>query len=415
VIKINFFELKNGLKIYYLFNPNSLISFLQVWYHFGSAQEEAEKNGIAHLIEHIFFKGTEEIEETEYSRLIQREGGSCNAFTSEEKICFYETIPTEKLEMIIKMEADRMKNLKITEEKFEKEKKVVMEEFKERIQNQPIVKPLIEVRKDVFGDHPFSRDPAGNIETINNIKFEDVINYYENYFHPKNCTLIIVSSKDFEEAKEIIEKHFGNIEKKGKIPLPIPPLSKPAKEYVEKKIPIKATVFSKTYFLPKKEEFFFPLNLLHNLIGGDEDSILKREIQEEKFYVLQAGTFPFFSNSGTLFLFFSLHLPFIKKYNFLKKIDDLYKNKIKEILNDKKFEELKGRMAISLLSSLNGSEKIGLYLADCIISRGSPDHFFNDLKNIENLKIEEVFKTLEFLKEAPSCEVLLKGSLWKKI
>ncbi len=414
MIKIENFELKNGLKVFYLYNPQSLISFLQVWYHFGSAQEEKEKNGIAHLIEHLFFKGTDKIKETEFSRIIQKEGGSCNAFTSEEKICFYETIPSEKLEMIIKMEADRMENLKITEENFEKERKVVLEEYKERIQNQPIVKPLIEVRKEVFGDHPFSRDPAGCEETINNIKFEDVLRYYKDFFHPKNCTLIIVSSKEIDGGKEIIEKNFGIIEKEGKIPSPIPPLLKPSKEYVEKKIPLKATIFSKTFFLPKKEAFYFPLNLLHNLIGGDEDSILKREIQEKKFYVLQTGTFPFFSNSGTLFLFFTLNLPFVKKYNFLKTIDDLLKNKIREVLNKEKFEELKGRLAISLLSSLNSTEKIGLYFADCIISRGNPEYFFKDYETIKNLNIEEVFETLEVLRNSSFCEVLLKGSIWQK-
>lgn len=415
MIKNYKFKLENGLEVHYLQNSKSLISFIQLWYHFGSAQEKKEKNGITHLLEHLFFKGTKEIPSEEYSRIIQREGGICNAFTSEEKVCFYETIPTEKIELAIKMEADRMENLEITEEKFINEKKVVLEEYKERIQNQPLVPPLIKIRKEVFGEHPFSMDPAGCQETIKNISFEDVQYFYENYFCPENSTLIIVSSKDFDYVKDTVEKYFGKIKKNGKKPFPIPPLEKPGVEYAEEKIPLKASAFSIAYFMKKKEENYFPLNLLNQLIGGDEDSFLKKEVQEKRFYVLQAGTFPIFSSSGYLFLLYSLHLPFIKKYNLLKILEDFLKNKIKKVLNENKFEELKGRILINLLSSLHGTEKVGLYFADCIISRGNVEYFFKDYENLKNLKIERVFETLEELLCSPSCKVLLKGSLWQKI
>lgn len=414
MIKISEFKLNNGLKVYYLFNPKSLISFVQLWYHIGSAQEEKEKNGIVHLLEHLFFKGTKEVPAEQFSRIIQKCGGTSNAFTSEEKVCFYETIPTEKLELVLKMEADRMVNLNLTEEKFKDEKKVILEEYKERIQNQPIVKPLIKIRKEIFGEHPFSRDPAGNEETISNIKFEDVLNYYNDFFHPENCSIILASSIDIENIKNLIEIFFAKLEKKGKKPEPIPPFKKPQKEYVETKIPLKATIFSKAYFLEKREEDFFPLNILHNLLGSQDNSILKKEIQEKKFFVLMAGTFPFFTNAGTLFLFFSMHLPFFKKYNFESIIEDLLKNKVKIVLNKEKFEELKGRLLVQLISSLHGTEKMGLYFSDCIISRENPNLFFEDLDRIKNLKIENVLNSLEKLLNSPTCSVLLKGSIWQK-
>lgn len=414
MIKIYNFELKNGLKVYYLFNPLSLISFVQLWYHIGSAQEKKEKNGITHLIEHLFFKGTKEIKAEEYSRIIQKEGGICNAFTSEEKVCFYETIPTNKLELVLKMESDRMENLDITEDVFLNEKKVVLEEYKERIQNQPIIKPLIKIRNEIFGEHPFSMDPAGNEETISNIRYADIIEFYNDYFHPKNASLILTSSHKIDELKEIVEKYFGKILKIGKIPSPIPKIEKPEKEYAEAKIPLKANMFSKTFFMEKRNEYYFPLHILHNLLGAQEDSLLKKEIQEKKFYVLQAGTFPFFSNSGILFLFFSLHLPIFKKYNFIKLIDKILKEKVKEVLNKEKFEELKGRLIIQMISSLHGTEKIGSYFAECIISRGNPENFFSDYEAIKKLKIEDIFYTLEKLKNSPSCTVLLKGSICQK-
>lgn len=414
MIKNYFFNLKNGLKVHYLFNPSSLISFVQVWFGFGSSQERKEKNGITHLVEHLYFKGTKEIPREEFSRIIQKEGGICNGFISEERVCFYETIPSEKLEMVLKMEADRMQNLEITEEKFKSEKKVVLEEYKERIENQPIVAPLIKIRKEIFGEHPFSMDPAGNMETISNINFEDILDYYNNYFTPENSTLIIVSSREFEYIKSEVEKYFGEIDKKGLAPKEIPPLKEPAKNYLEVHIPVKASVFSIAYFMEKKEKNHFPLTILHNLIGGDEDSFLKREVQEKKFYVLQAGTFPFFTKFGDLFIFYSLHLPFFKKYNFKQILEEFLNNKIEKYLNNEKFEELKGRILIDLISSLNGTERQGLYFANCIISRGNPEYFFSDYEKIKNLKREEVFETLKELLNSPSCSALLKGSLWKK-
>lgn len=414
MIKNYQFILNNGLKIHYLFNPRSLISFVQVWYNFGSFQEKKEKNGITHLLEHLYFKGTKEISGEEFSRIIQKEGGICNGFTSEEKVCFYETIPLEKTEMVLKMEGDRMQNLEITEEKFSSEKKVVLEEYKERIQNQPLATPLLKIKKEIFGDHPFSMDPAGNEETISNIKYEDVLQYYNDYFTPENSTLIIVSSFEFEYIKSLVEKYFGNIDKKG-LPLQeIPPLCRPAVDYAEAKIPVKVNAFSLSYFLKKTEENYFPLTLLHNLIGGDEDSFLKKEVQEKKFYVLQAGTFPYFTKAGDLFIFYSLHLPFFKKYNFPEILKDFLEKKIENYLNNQKFEELKGRILIDLISSLHGTEKMGLYFANCIISRGNPEYFFKDYERIKNLKREEVMDTLKQLISSPSCKVFLKGSLWQK-
>lgn len=414
MIKISEFKLNNGLKVYYLFNPKSLISFVQLWYHIGSAQEEKEKNGIVHFLEHLFFKGTKEVPAEEFSRIIQKFGGISNAFTSEEKVCFYETIPTEKLELVLKMEADRMENLNITEKMFLDERKVILEEYKERIQNQPIIKPLIKIRKEIFGEHPFSRDPAGNEETILNINLEDVINLYNDFFHPENCSIILVSSINIENIKILIEKYFGNIEKKGEKPKPVPPFKKPQIEYAEAKIPLKASFFSKAYFLEKKEEHFFPLSILHNFLGSQDNALMKKEIQEKKFFVLMAGTFPFFTNAGTLFLFFSMHLPFFKKYNFENEVENILKNKIKTVLNREKFEELKGRLLVQLSSSLHGTEKMGLYFADCIILRENPNLFFEDLDKIRNLKIEDVFNTLDELINSPTCSVLLKGSIWQK-
>ncbi len=415
MISLEKFILKNGLRAYYLFNPKSLISFLQVWYNIGSAQEEEEKSGILHLLEHLFFKGTKEVPPEEFTKIIQKNGGICNAFTSEERVCFYESIPQEKLELIIKLEADRMENLNLNEEVFLKEKSVVLEEYKEMVENKPLMKPFIRLRKEIFGDHPFSRDPIGNEFTIKNITLEDVKNYYNDFFHPKNCIIILVSSIHKENVYEILERHFGKISKEVKKPKEIPPFHRPKKDYFEEKIPIKANFYSKIYFLKKEEKYDFPLLILHNLLGAEEDSLLSSKIDRKKFYVLKTGTFPFFSKNLYLFLFYSMHLPILKKYNFLKIIENLMEKELYEKLNEEKLMELKGRLFIQRIASLHGTEKQGLYLSDCIITRENPDAFFEDSDKIKKIKRDDIFECLEKMKSSPSCEIFLKGSLWKKI
>lgn len=412
MISLEKFNLENGLEVYYLYNSQSKCSFLQLWFHVGVFQEEKEKNGITHLLEHLFFKGTDKIKAEEFSRIIQKEGGNCNAFTTEEKVCFYETVPAEKLELIFELEADRMVNLNFSEEDFLKEKKVVLEEYKERIENQPILKPLLKIKKEIFGDHPFSMDPLGDEKTIENIKYEDVKEYYNDFFTPSNCTFIIVSSLEISRVKELLKKYFEGIKKEGKMPKELPKIERPKKDFFEEKIPIKASAYVKAYFIEKREELYFPLILLHHFLGAEEDSLLKKEIQEKKFYVFQAGTFPFFTSAGYIFVFFSLHLPFLKKYNFPEKINEFLKNK--NFYSNEKFEKIKGRFLINTISSLSGSEKQGLYLSDCIILRGSPESFFLDFEKIRKLKFEEFLNAIEVLNSSPSCEVFLKGNLWKK-
>ena len=166
MIAVHPFTLSNGLTCLFLEDPGAKAASVQVWYRVGSAHETPEVFGLAHLLEHLSFKGTAAVAPEEHMRLIQQAGGQANAFTTEEVTVMHQALPAESADLALRLEADRMANLTLDPGLFEKERAVVLEEFKERIENQPLTAAVSRARIALLGDHPYAHDPAGTRESL---------------------------------------------------------------------------------------------------------------------------------------------------------------------------------------------------------------------------------------------------------
>ena len=204
-----FFELKNGLKVIVIENKRAPVVAQMIWYNFGSGVEENGKSGLAHFMEHLMFKGTKKFPDSYYSNFISRIGGSENAFTSYDYTAYYQVFPKYELEKIMQMESDRMINLTLSEENVEIEKKVILEERFQRVESDPSAKLDESMRTVLFPNHYYGRPIIGWKHEIENLSFDDVIEFYKKYYVPNNATLVLSGDVDFEKVKKLTKKYFG--------------------------------------------------------------------------------------------------------------------------------------------------------------------------------------------------------------
>lgn len=203
--------LENGLKILLLEDPKSPAVTFQVWYRVGSRNERDGKSGLSHFLEHMMFKGTDKIKPEEYSRIIAKNGGRSNAFTSPDVTVYFATMSRDKIGIEIELEADRMANAQLDGKYFEPEKKVIMEERRLRTEDNPI-SALAEVTGAIaYTIHPYRRPVIGWMEDIENLTREDLRTHYKTYYTPNNAFVVV--SGDFSTAELLpkIKTAFGSI------------------------------------------------------------------------------------------------------------------------------------------------------------------------------------------------------------
>ena len=207
------FELRNGLKVIVIENKRAPVVAQMIWYNFGSGIEVNGKSGLAHFMEHLMFKGTKKFPDSSYSDYISKIGGSENAFTSYDYTAYYQVFPKYELEKIMQMESDRMVNLTLTKENVEIEKKVILEERFQRVESDPSAKLDESMRSILFPNHYYGRPIIGWKHEIENLNFNDIIQFYKKYYIPNNATLVLSGDVDFEKVKKLSKKYFGKRKK----------------------------------------------------------------------------------------------------------------------------------------------------------------------------------------------------------
>jgi zinc protease len=203
--------LGNGLKLILLEEHKAPVGVIQVWYRVGSRHEQLGKTGLSHLLEHLMFKGTDKLGPEEYSRIIQRNGGNENAFTSTDSTVYFATLASDRLNIEIELEADRMQNLKFDDEQFIPEHQVVMEERRLRTEDSPIGALFELLNAAAYTAHPYGWPIIGWMNDLRQATREDALAYYKLHYVPNNAFLIAVGDFSAEKMIADIERVFGAV------------------------------------------------------------------------------------------------------------------------------------------------------------------------------------------------------------
>ncbi|MDI6853537.1 MAG: pitrilysin family protein [Deltaproteobacteria bacterium] len=206
-------NLDNGMKVLLLREPRAPLVTHQIWYRVGSRYEELGKTGLSHLTEHLMFKGTEKYGPKEFSRAVQRSGGTDNAFTSRDFTAYFQNGPAKELKRWMEMEADRMRNLQVSPESFATEQKVVLEERRLRTEDDPVSFLSEETWAAAYKAHPYQWPVIGWYHDLESLTHNDFLKYYQAFYQPNNATLVVVGDIDPEATLTQIKAIYGTIPK----------------------------------------------------------------------------------------------------------------------------------------------------------------------------------------------------------
>ena len=209
--EISEFTLDNGIKVVVIEDHRAPVVTHMVWYRVGAADEPPGKSGIAHFLEHLLFKGTEKIEPGEFSKIIARNGGQDNAFTSQDATAYFQRVAKDRLPLVMEMEADRMVNLRLNEEDVVTERKVVLEERRSRVENDPSSILNEQMLASLYVAHPYGLPVIGWEHEIRQLNLADAVAFYKKFYAPKNAIVVIAGDVEAADVKKLAAKTYGMV------------------------------------------------------------------------------------------------------------------------------------------------------------------------------------------------------------
>jgi zinc protease len=277
------FTLENGLRVIVHEDPTVQIAVLNVLYNVGSRDEDPEKTGFAHLFEHLMFGGSMNI--ANYDEPLQKVGGENNAFTNTDITNYYLTVPAANIETGFWLESDRMLSLSFDPNVLEVQRKVVIEEFKQRYLNQPYGDVWLKLRPLAYKAHPYQWATIGKeISHIENATMEDVRRFFFRYYVPSNAILVVAGNVTVDQVRKLSEKWFGTIASPD-IPARNLPREEPQKEKrtleVEEDVP--ASALYKAYHMPGRfDTDFYAVDLMSDVLTRGNSSRFYQKLVKEK-------------------------------------------------------------------------------------------------------------------------------------
>jgi zinc protease len=205
------YELDNGMQVIVVEDRRAPVVQHMVWYRAGSADEPPGKSGIAHFLEHLMFKGTETTGPGEFSSVVAANGGRDNAFTSYDYTAYFQRVAADRLELMMQMEADRMVNLRLTENEVETERQVILEERNQRLENNPRALFSEQMNAAQYINHRYGIPIIGWKHEMEDLSLQDAQDFYDQHYAPNNAVLIVTGDVEPEEVLALAEKHYGAI------------------------------------------------------------------------------------------------------------------------------------------------------------------------------------------------------------
>lgn len=284
-LKVEKYKLANGLTVLLHEDHSSPLISYQTWFRVGSKNEEPGLTGIAHLFEHMMFRGSKRYSGEQLDTVLQANGATNNAFTTNDYTGYYENLPSAKLEVVIDIESDRMENLKINQETLTNELGVVKEERRMRVDNNPTGL----LREALFGTafrvSPYKWPVIGYMTDLDNINEKNAQAFHRTFYAPNNAIVVVAGDFDSAKAKKLIEKYYGAIPSQ-----PIPDRPRPAEpaqtaarsQFLSK--PVQTQQFVVAYHTPKNgDDDSYALDLLANIMGfGDSSRLYQRLVYKDQ-------------------------------------------------------------------------------------------------------------------------------------
>ena len=294
--RVGEFTLANGMRGVVVPDNRAPVVTHMVWYRVGAADEPPGVSGIAHFLEHLMFKATDKIPAGEFSKIVSRIGGQDNAFTGHDATAYFQRVAKDRLPTVMKMEADRMVNLKLAEKEVLTERDVILEERRSRIENSPTAILDEQMNAALYQSHPYKIPVIGWMHEMAKLSPKDALDFYKLHYAPNNAILVVTGDVTLEEVKKLAEEAFGSI--------PANPAIKPRQRPIEPEARAARTVeyhdpragkptLSRAYVVPSyntaKPGEAEALDVLMKIVGSGATSRLYQKLVSEQKIASSAG------------------------------------------------------------------------------------------------------------------------------
>jgi len=290
-VPVRKYRLDNGLTIIVWEDHQAPVASYQTWFKVGSADEEPGKTGMAHLFEHLMFKETSNIPEGEFDRMLESVGVNTNAATWADWTYYRENLPAAQLDLVMRLEADRMENMVLSSSQLETEREVVLNERLLRVDNDPEGRAS-EILYDLhFANHPYGHPTIGWMEDIRAISLEDCIAFYRHYYSPSNAAVVVVGDVDTSMVLELAARYYGHLEPQPRPALPTASMARRKGEHVELlRQPVTTTALALLYDAPAADApGAQACQVLVEMLANMESAPLRRRLVEEEELATDLG------------------------------------------------------------------------------------------------------------------------------
>jgi len=278
--------LDNGLRVVLSEDHSVPVVAVNVWYHVGSANEEKGRSGFAHLFEHMMFQGSENVAKGDHMKHVSESGGTVNGSTTTDRTNYFETLPSNRLNMGLWLEADRMRSLVISKENFENQRETVKEERRQGIDNQPYGEAFLVSDTLGYDGWPYDHTVIGSMDDLNAAKLEDVQKFFNRYYCPANAVLVVVGDIDPSKTMKLVKEYFGDIPagQRSAFPTWDEPFNKGERRKNVDAPKANVPALFATYQIPPHAHADSPaLELLNSLlVDGESSRLHKRLVKDEE-------------------------------------------------------------------------------------------------------------------------------------
>ncbi|MBI4539467.1 MAG: insulinase family protein [Gemmatimonadetes bacterium] len=287
-IAFDTFTLGNGLKFVVHEDHSTPIVAVNVWYDVGSANEPPRRSGFAHLFEHMLFEETENLDKGEFAELILGAGGTYNGTTNTDRTAYFETVPANRLNLALWLEAERMARLRVTKENFEREREVVKEERRRSIDNRPYGSAFLTLDTLMNDWPPYDHTVIGSMEDLNAATADDVLGFYRRFYVPNNATVVIAGDVTVAEVRALAEQYFGWVSR-GAEPEALPRLPPVPRSDGERRATLEDKLANTPLYMagftlpPHDHRDTYALQLLSGIFSeGESSRLFQRLVKDEK-------------------------------------------------------------------------------------------------------------------------------------
>ncbi|UCC21423.1 MAG: insulinase family protein [Planctomycetota bacterium] len=388
-------ELDNGLDVITLEDFSCPIVAVQIWYHVGSKNEQPDRQGFAHMFEHMMFRGTDKLGPTDHFAFIRRVGGTTNGYTGFDRTVYLETLPAEQLELALWLEAERMTFLKIDQEAFDTERKVVEEERRMGL-NQPYGTIVENLLAEVFEVHPYRWPPIGKIPHLRASSVQELRDFWQRHYVPSNSTLLIVGAVSHADARQLAKKYFGWIPRYDEPPkvTAVEPRPEQARSVTldEDNAPAPAAgLVYKT--VPVSHTDSVALDILAEILGGGKSSRLYRELVAEKQLAVQAQAFSMSFEQDGVFAAGAVMTPFGGDANSVLEVIQGHIDRFRtEPVTDRELTKAKNQMLRSLVTGNLTIESKARMLGSAAVEYGDVSQVNRWLDDIRKVTADDILR-----------------------